>query len=274
MHDRKTTLPVPRFRTARGLMCTTRMKHARGIVILFTVVIVGIFTGSGVAQLAAARAMPLSIRPLPLPVLAPTETPAVPIPDDEPAHPPPPPPRVRPACPSYRLVGTFLVRGAPERSFAAVQTSAGSTLISPSMSLDGVTVEAIEPDRLVLGDCEPAGSPEPQPSIAAPPEDELVTELAPNHYRITREAIASGEHARLRAIPDANGVRIYGVRRGSLAARMGLSNGDRITTVDGQPVTSVDAAMDAYARALSGNPVRITIERRGQPIEVVVELAP
>jgi S1-C subfamily serine protease len=174
------------------------------------------------------------------------------------------------------------VRALPDRSFAAIQTASGGSLIAPSMTLEGFTVAAIEPDGLVLHDAhgnacdpdEPASEPEPRAPPVEVRHDDLVTELAPGRYRIARSAIDAGEHLRVRAIPDANGVRIYGVRASSIAERAGLRNGDRIVAVDGQPITSSDAALAAYARALEGQPLGVTIERAGGTLEIVYQLAP
>jgi type II secretory pathway component PulC len=249
------------------------MSLTRISIIAATVAICGVFLGSAVIQLAVAHAMPLTPRPIPpLPEVQLRE-PVEPIPIGEETEVVEPPPVVRPvaACPSYRVVGSVLVRDAPG-SFAAIHTSTGASLIQPGMSIEGFTVDAIDGDRLVLRDgegreCEAQAA---ATEVAAPPEP---AELAPGQQvRVPRSALASDELSRLRAIPDANGIRIFGVRRGGLAEQLGLRNGDRITAIDGQPLRSPDEALQAYARAMAGERLRITIERRGTTIEIVASL--
>ncbi len=68
-------------------------------------------------------------------------------------------------------------------------------------------------------------------------------------------------------------VRVFGVRRGSLPHQAGLENGDVVIAIDGEPPTS-ERGLDAYARALRGGPVRITVRRRGSELDLRYELAP
>lgn len=59
------------------------------------------------------------------------------------------------------------------------------------------------------------------------------------------------------------------VQEGSPAAAAGLAAGDRIAGVDGREVESFEA-LQAIVRASAGTPLRFTVEREGETLELVV----
>jgi general secretion pathway protein C len=69
-----------------------------------------------------------------------------------------------------------------------------------------------------------------------------------------------------------DGVSLYGVRRDSLLAQAGIENGDVVHAVDGVTLSDPNVALEAYARLRQGGTARLTILRRGQPIELVYEI--
>lgn len=71
-----------------------------------------------------------------------------------------------------------------------------------------------------------------------------------------------------RVIPDKNGrgFKFYGVRNGSLPKLLGVKNGDLVTEVNGQALTSVDQAMGLYTKLRRASNLSVTIDRRGQTI--------
>jgi len=74
------------------------------------------------------------------------------------------------------------------------------------------------------------------------------------------------KHARIRphftnGQPD--GLKLTGVRPGSIFTEIGFRNGDIITGVNGKPIESVDDALKFYSSLKSANNVDLQIRRRG-----------
>lgn len=258
---------------------------SRVLVVLSTLAMSGVFVGSGVTQLVAAHYLPIRSPPwISERSIDRESAPEVRMSMFERGHDASVPAVEGTAsCPAWTLVGTFVMRGAPEESFAAVRTASGSRLIGPSMTVDGSTLVSIAPDHLVLQtasdtcEVEMYGAPvDVAPPTRAAPSDDLFVEVAPRHYRIDRSVIQAPDLRRIRAIPDERGgVVLFGIRPGSSAARAGLANGDRVVTIDGRPLDSTEAGLDAYARALAGEHVQATVVRRsGETVELTYELGP
>ncbi len=60
------------------------------------------------------------------------------------------------------------------------------------------------------------------------------------------------------------GFKLYGIRRDSVPIVLGLQNGDLVTSVNGRALTTVDAALEAYAALRSETELRVELERRGK----------
>ncbi len=68
------------------------------------------------------------------------------------------------------------------------------------------------------------------------------------------------------------GVKLYGIRRGSLLSRLGLQNGDLLRTINGFDMSSPDKALEAYTKLRSASNLTIAIERRGQSMTLDYEI--
>jgi general secretion pathway protein C len=118
--------------------------------------------------------------------------------------------------------------------------------------------------------------------VASLTEDDAIRPMGPASFRVRRgeieRLVSSGELLSLRAIPhqDADGVidgyRIYGVRDGSPAARLGVQNGDTVVSLNGQPLTDVTLALDALAGIGTATSASIGVVRRGQPLRLDYQL--
>jgi general secretion pathway protein C len=69
-----------------------------------------------------------------------------------------------------------------------------------------------------------------------------------------------------RAIPSPHGFKLYAIRPDSIAARLGLENGDTVRSIDGLEVNTLDQAMAAYVRLRRANRVTVAVERRGREV--------
>ena len=60
------------------------------------------------------------------------------------------------------------------------------------------------------------------------------------------------------------GVRLFGVKAGSLVATLGLQNGDRLDSINGFEIGSPEGALQAYARLRDAEHLEMKIERGGR----------
>ena len=72
----------------------------------------------------------------------------------------------------------------------------------------------------------------------------------------------------IRVSPHRDGIRISRVSPRSLFRRMGIRNGDIITSVDGKRIESVDSALRLYDELLSSSQVSLKLKRRGREQEI------
>ncbi len=68
------------------------------------------------------------------------------------------------------------------------------------------------------------------------------------------------------------GFKLYSIRPGSLIASCGLLNGDVITAVNGNEVTSPEKALDAYADVKTAGKVTFDVRRGDKTVLLTVEL--
>ena len=73
---------------------------------------------------------------------------------------------------------------------------------------------------------------------------------------------------------ELTGYKLYGIRRQSLFGQLGFQNGDKITKVQGTPITSLDRAMEVFDELSEGDVdvVKIEVERRGEEIELRIDI--
>jgi general secretion pathway protein C len=61
------------------------------------------------------------------------------------------------------------------------------------------------------------------------------------------------------------GLRLRGVRAGTLLATIGIQDGDSLERVNGFDITSPEKALEAYARLRTATHLTLSITRHGQP---------
>ncbi|MGB5813082.1 MAG: type II secretion system protein GspC [Polyangiales bacterium] len=64
------------------------------------------------------------------------------------------------------------------------------------------------------------------------------------------------------------GMQIRGVRPNTLLAKLGVNNGDVLESVNGQPLSSPDAALGAYTTLRTADKFTLSVQRGGAPIEI------
>jgi membrane-associated protease RseP (regulator of RpoE activity) len=68
------------------------------------------------------------------------------------------------------------------------------------------------------------------------------------------------------------GLRLFGVRPGSLLGQIGLRNGDRIDSINGYSIADPEQALLAYARLRAAEDFKLRVSRAGQPLEIAYHL--
>lgn len=131
-----------------------------------------------------------------------------------------------------------------------------------------------------------SNSPEPDSSASSDVSNKFsegVHEISETEYEVSRASLDllldnSAQLTRAaRVIPqtrDGNvvGMKLFGIRAKSPFAALGLKNGDLVTQVQGQPLTTPDEALKIYADIKKAKKVEVTLERQGQPLKIVYQL--
>ena len=216
-------------------------------------------------------------------------------------------PRPAPCDGSIRLVASYVRRGAPDQSFAAITNSTGSSLLyRPDMTVDERNVVAVLSDYVVLqpsggqpvcsigmfGDAPPIatarvvapvvapeGGGDTALGISAEEMEQNIQQISETSFGINRtlvDRLLANQAALMsaaRVIPhevDGHvvGVKIYGIRRSSLLGHLGIQNGDMLRTLNGYDLTDPTAVLDAYSRLRTSDSLSISMERRGAPVTV------
>jgi general secretion pathway protein C len=106
-----------------------------------------------------------------------------------------------------------------------------------------------------------------------------IAKVGPNEYVIERSAVdrileAQAELMKQRIVQEKEGdrvvgVRVYGVKSGSVLSMLGIENGDRLETLNGFEMSNPEKMLEAYARLRGGaDKLQIHLTRNGKPINV------
>jgi type II secretory pathway component PulC len=69
-----------------------------------------------------------------------------------------------------------------------------------------------------------------------------------------------------------SGLKLYAIRPGSLYARFGFMNGDTISAINGENLTSADKALELYTKLRSATELSFNVVRRGQPLQLTITI--
>ncbi len=112
---------------------------------------------------------------------------------------------------------------------------------------------------------------------AASPYSERVKKINDTTYEVEREIVeqflVNPAKVGARATPvqkdgKITGVRLFGVRRNSPLAAIGVKNGDSIHAINGYELTSIDKMLEAYEKLKSSDNFTVSMTRRGKPVEM------
>lgn len=99
-------------------------------------------------------------------------------------------------------------------------------------------------------------------------EREFVEKLMANPALLAKQA---------RVVPSVKdgetvGFKFYGIRRDSLPKLLGLKNGDLLTHVNGEELTSMDKAMGLYTKLRRASNLSVTLERKGKTMNKEIQI--
>ncbi|MGF1465227.1 MAG: type II secretion system protein GspC [Sandaracinaceae bacterium] len=208
---------------------------------------------------------------------------------------------------SMRLVGTFVRVRRPDDSFATITDSTGTAYLYLSgMEVDQREVVCIERNLVVLKPedsthcslqmftsqppvatartSEPRieRTRRPRVSTGGLSDEELdagIQQISEREFSVQRSLVDRllADQAALmrtaRVIPHEEdgqvvGVKLYGIRRSSLLGRLGVQNGDLLSTINGYDMASPDSALEAYARLRDAERITLNVVRRGSPLTI------
>lgn len=187
----------------------------------------------------------------------------------------------------------------PEWSFAAIDEGNGeSKLRRLGDTVGSHTIQAFGWDRvwlaegakscqLKLGEENARAAPKAKPDRAkkssrrssrALPEEmaSKINKISDTEYTIERSVVDEilQNQAELmrsaRILPEKEGdkvvgIRLFGIRNGSLLSHLGMENGDRLESINGFNMSDPQKALEAYGRLQTANSLKVQINRKGAP---------
>jgi type II secretory pathway component PulC len=112
---------------------------------------------------------------------------------------------------------------------------------------------------------------------------DTIEKIDDTHVRLPRATVDAlladpmGVAKGARVVPSvkngqASGFKLYAIRPSSVYARLGLMNGDTISAINGEDVTTPDRALEVYTKVKSASELKLDITRRGQPVELTITI--
>jgi general secretion pathway protein C len=92
----------------------------------------------------------------------------------------------------------------------------------------------------------------------------VVDKILENQAELMRQARIVPEQENGKVV----GIRLFGVRPDTLLGTLGMENGDRLEKINGFDMTSPESALEAYARLRTADKLTVSINRRGQAMNV------
>lgn len=156
-----------------------------------------------------------------------------------------------------------------------------------SVSIDVIDRAGVR-GQLSLLDSQAAASVAPRAATrgptraAADPFADRIKKLSDSEFEVDRTLVrelvgGTTKPGGTRALPmmkgnEVQGIRLLGVRSGSIGAAVGLRSNDVITAVDGEPIKTAQQLLDLYSKLDRLAAVELTGTRRGKPLALTLRL--
>jgi type II secretory pathway component PulC len=126
----------------------------------------------------------------------------------------------------------------------------------------------------------------PPPPPPPPPPDPLldtIEKLDDTHYKLPRATVDAllanpmQMSGGARVVPSLrngqpDGFKLYAIRPSSVYAKLGFANGDTIHAVNGHTLDAPDKALEVYTKLRGATSLTFELSRRGQPVDLVIEI--
>lgn len=176
-----------------------------------------------------------------------------------------------------------------DKALALVREVLDTSALTMVESATGGIVVRRNLDKPLPAACEGTALLKPPPGEPSPASEftdtfsEGVRQISETEYELSRASLDSllenpANLARAaRVVPQLRdgktvGMKLFGIRAKSPLSSLGLKNGDLVTHVQGQAISSPDEALKAYSSLKKTNTVELTIERKGQTSKMVYRL--
>lgn len=95
-------------------------------------------------------------------------------------------------------------------------------------------------------------------------ERSVVDEILENQAQLMRSA---------RIVPEKDGdkvvgIRMFGIRNGTLLDHLGFQNGDRLSSINDFEITDPQKALEAYGRLRTADHLKVSVVRKGSPMTI------
>ena len=190
------------------------------------------------------------------------------------------------------LIGT-LVHSDPSKSIAAIEVKSKnlSGSYAPGSDIEGLAkLEKVERgiayirnantsalEYIELKSANKVSFDASKASVSTPAVSKDVVAVAPNKFQIKRSDLLkytndlSSVLMQARAVPnrdpatgEINGFRILDMQENSIFGQLGLARRDVLKSVNGQPIDSIQKAMELYNEMKNGSKVELGVERNGK----------
>jgi general secretion pathway protein C len=124
----------------------------------------------------------------------------------------------------------------------------------------------------------------PSRKSKVPPEiASKIHKISDTHFEVERSVIDQilenqAELMRsVRVVPEkdgdkTSGIRLFGIRPDSLLGTLGMENGDRLSSINGFDMNDMQKAVEAYTRLRMADHLTVSINRRGKPMNIDVNI--
>jgi hypothetical protein len=175
---------------------------------------------------------------------------------------------------------TRLFVDAVESTGLTVAEKAGGFEVSPGPRWAHCTAGARPPGVLPS----PPSPPSPDPDVDL---DAVlaagIRKIDATHYEIKRAALDAvlGDPMAIarsaRVVPsmkngNMDGFKLFGIRPGTLSARLGLLNGDTLRAINGLALDEPDKALEVYTKLRTATALRLELERQGKPLTLSIQI--
>ncbi|MBK7195319.1 MAG: hypothetical protein IPH80_22785 [Myxococcales bacterium] len=178
-----------------------------------------------------------------------------------------------------------LLRARPETLLLEVERAGAIVVVRVAIDGDRAALTARpDLDALAANNADLTMPPPPAPDDpSGAPAVAGITKVDDTHAVITRATVdqlladpmatAKG----VRVVPsiqdgEPDGFKLYAMRRSSPFAALGFANGDTVHRINGEALTSMDRALEIYAKLRDATRLEVELTRRGRPTTLTIDI--